>query len=217
MIQKTIRAFYGDFAGDPHHRYRSWEHCYEFFRKAGPSGIKAERKQAALQLAFYLASWGMYRGSAFLLNHAYTVHLGVVDAVASPKFARLWDRDIGSRADDFELAPLILEAKQTIYNQYSKFHPPTETLVTKVLLGTFACVPACDLNFVVGFRGAGLGGYSYFSERFINRVFDFARANISEFRAAQKTIKRDCGVHYPVMKVVDMYFFQLGLKARGLV
>ena len=32
----------------------------------------------SLQLAFYLASWGMYRGSLFLLQKDYKVHIPVV-------------------------------------------------------------------------------------------------------------------------------------------
>lgn len=31
----------------------------------------------SLQLAFYLASWGMYRGSSFLLQKYYRVHIHV--------------------------------------------------------------------------------------------------------------------------------------------
>jgi hypothetical protein len=32
-----------------------------------------------------LASWGMYRGSSFLLQHAHTVHLGVIDLFVAPR------------------------------------------------------------------------------------------------------------------------------------
>src|SRR5690349_1631304 len=110
MIHEKISAYFGKVAGDPHHRYRSWEHCYRYFREVTPSGITAQRETAALQLGFYLASWGMYRGSTFLLQHAYTVHLGVVDCLASPRFAPLWDRELGSEADDAELVPVIMDA-----------------------------------------------------------------------------------------------------------
>jgi hypothetical protein len=91
-------AYFGKVAGDPHHRYRSCEHCYRFFRDLKASGFEAQRQNAALQLGFYLASWGMYRGSTFLLQHAYTVHLGVVDCLAFPRFAPLWEREFGCEA-----------------------------------------------------------------------------------------------------------------------
>jgi hypothetical protein len=140
MIHEKISAYFGEVAGDPHHRYRSWEHCYRFFREMTPSGIAAQRENAALQLGFYLASWGMYRGSAFLLQRAYTVHLGVVDCLTSPHFAPLWVREFGCNADDVELVPVILEAAKEIRKAYSQFGKPTELLVTKVVLGTFGCL-----------------------------------------------------------------------------
>jgi len=114
MIHEKISAYFGEVVGDPHHRYRSWEHCYRFFREMKPSGIAAQREHAALQLGFYLASWGMYRGSTFLLQRAYTVHLGVVDCLTLPRFAPLWEREFGSDADDVQLVPVILDAIEEI-------------------------------------------------------------------------------------------------------
>jgi hypothetical protein len=40
---------------------------------------------------------GMYRGSGFLLQHAYTVHLGVIDQLVAPRFSVLWGQEFGSR------------------------------------------------------------------------------------------------------------------------
>ncbi|HEV3261862.1 MAG TPA: hypothetical protein VG013_33740 [Gemmataceae bacterium] len=177
-----------------------------------PSGIAAQRQHAALQLGFYLASWGMYRGSTFLLQHAYTVHVGVVDCLASSRFAPLWERDFGSEADDVELVPVILEAAEAISKAYRQFGQPTETLVTKVLLGTFGCLPACDQYFVAGFRRAGLG-YSYLNAKFVRKLLDFSRKHLTELRSEQADIRDHSGAHYPLMKLTDMYFWQLGYEA----
>ncbi len=106
-IEREICAYLG-VAGE-HHRYRSWEHCYGYFQRTTPGGLAADRDQAALQLGFYLASWGMYRGSSFLLQHAYTVHRGVVDALAEKRFHDLWACDFGARADDAKLLPVVWE------------------------------------------------------------------------------------------------------------
>src|SRR5438067_1084420 len=103
-LHEKIAAFYAKVGADPHHRYRSWEHCYRFFNSRMPAGIASERDIAALHLAFYLASWGMYRGSAFLLQRAYTVHLGIVDVLLLPQFAALWETEVGSKASDTEHA-----------------------------------------------------------------------------------------------------------------
>jgi len=212
MIHEKICAYFGKIAGDPHHRYRSWEHCYQFFRNVKPSELVAHRQHAALQLGFYLASWGMYRGSTFLLQHAYTVHLGAVDCLALPHFAPLWDREFGCEATDVELVPVILDAAEEISKAYSQFGEPTETLVTKVLLGTIGCLPACDQYFIAGFRGAGLG-YSYLNAKFVKKLLAFSREHLTELRAEQATIRDHSGAHYPLMKLVDMYFWQLGYEA----
>ncbi|WP_181023629.1 hypothetical protein [Brevibacillus laterosporus] len=44
----------------------------------------------SLLLAFYLASWGMYRGSSFLLQKDYKVHKDIVIEINSPKYNSFW-------------------------------------------------------------------------------------------------------------------------------
>src|SRR5215472_9314657 len=100
-IHEKIRAFL-DMMGE-HHRYRSWEHCYGYFHKNTPEAIAADRDRAALHLGFYLASWGMYRGSSFLLQHAYTIHLGVIDQLLAPRFSVLWGQEFGQGDNDLRL------------------------------------------------------------------------------------------------------------------
>jgi hypothetical protein len=152
-IHKRIHAFRASLSGE-HHRYRSWEHCYDYFRRTTPQGLSADRDQAALQLAFYLASWGMYRGSSFLLQHSYTVHLGVIDLLGARRFSVLWTREFGAGGTDDDLVPTILKAIDGIRKAYQPFAPsansgqPTDTLITKVILGTFGCLPACDRYFI---------------------------------------------------------------------
>jgi len=214
QIHDKISAYFGKVAGDPHHRYRSWEHCYRFFREVTPSGIAAQQQNAALQLGFYLASWGMYRGSTFLLQRAYTVHFGVVDCLSSPRFAPLWEREFGCETTDVELVPVILDAVAEISKAYSQFGEPTETLVTKVLLGTFGCLPACDQYFIAGLRGAGLG-YSYLNAKFVKKLLAFSCEHLKELRREQAIIRDHNGATYPLMKLVDMYFWQLGYEAGG--
>jgi hypothetical protein len=150
VIHETIQAYYGDMV-DEHDRYRSWEHCYRYFRRLGPDGLAADRDHAALQLGFYLASWGMYHGSSFLLQYAYTAHFAAIDQLASPRFSELWGREFGSGVHDSELVPTILEAVAAIRDSYRPFAPPTEarqasdTLVTKYCLELLdACPPAID-------------------------------------------------------------------------
>ena len=75
-IIKGIECYYKNIKNDRHCRYLSWEHCYLAFYNAIKKVDKREKTidYLCLQLAFYLASWGMYRGSSFLLQKDYTIH-----------------------------------------------------------------------------------------------------------------------------------------------
>jgi hypothetical protein len=214
-IHRVIQAYWGDSRGE-YHRYRSWEHCYQYFQEQGQSGILRNRDTAALHLGFYLASWGMYRGSSFLLQRDYKVHGHVVDVLADPEHAPLWGRGLGSSPDDACLAPAVMGLISAIRAAYRPFAPatgttqPTDTLVTKIILGTLGVVPACDRFFIDGLKVAGYK-YSYVNEVFVQRMVGFCQEHQEELRAEQVAIAAETGVHYPLMKLVDMYFWQLGM------
>jgi hypothetical protein len=213
-LQEKIAAFYGRLAADPHHRFRSWEHCYRFFRSRAPDALLADKNTAALQLGFYLASWGMYRGSSFLLQHGYTIHEPVVEVLAAPRFTELWDREVGSESSDSRLVPLILDAVGNVKEAYAPFGRATNTLATKVLLGTLGCLPACDRFFVDGFRISGRS-YSSLNRRFVERIIQFCLEHGAELRSEQARIESSGGIYYPLMKLADMYFWQIGYEAEA--
>src|ERR1041384_354095 len=140
-VDEQILRHYQQVSGE-HDRFRSWEHCYRYFRKTIPHGLCNDREQAAVQLAFYLASWGMYRASSFLFRHAFTVHLGVIEILDDSSFTDFWNAEFGAEGTA-DLGPQINAAIKGITNAYRRFGHPTDTLVTKVMLGTFGGLPAC--------------------------------------------------------------------------
>jgi hypothetical protein len=211
QIAETISAFYTRLAADPYHRYRSWEHCYQFFKSRSREEILGDSTSAGLQLGFYLASWGMYRGSSFLLQRTYTVHEAVVQRLAGPEFDELWNQEVGASDANIRWSPLILKAVDAVREGYSPFGHATDTLVTKVLLGTVACLPAVDRFFVDGFKTSG-HQYSSLNERFVRRILEFSAIYQSDLRTAQLRILSDSGTHYPMMKLADMFFWELGYK-----
>src|SRR5260370_38140615 len=79
-ITETIIAMHNDAINDCHEWLRSWDHCYSFFQ----SGFDDDER-ASLHLAFYLASWGMYRGRSFLIQKDYLIHLDVVKKLRDTK------------------------------------------------------------------------------------------------------------------------------------
>jgi hypothetical protein len=214
-IRTNIQAFFEKVI-HPYHRYRSWEHCFRYFHESTRDAVAADRHHAALQLGFYLASWGMYRGSSFLLQHDYTIHLEVVDQLLAHQYSVLWEQEFGADENDTKLVPIILQASNAIRVAYAPFSPrgASDKLITKILLGTFGCLPACDTYFVAGFRSVGYH-YSNLNRNFIDSVLRFSINYRDALRDEQRIIKRTSGVYYPLMKLIDMYFWQIGLENAG--
>jgi hypothetical protein len=225
-IQEQILAFYSRLASDPNHRYRSWEHCYGHFRGHATFATPLQIDTAALHLAFYLASWGMYRGSSALLQKDYKIHQSAVSKLLEHSYDVLWDLDFDDVAHDSSAADLIVSLSRalratyrqhiTIVDGITRDFEPTDTLLTKLLLGTVGCAPACDRYFIIGFRHSGLP-YSRFSPSFLCEVFRFCRKHKDTFRETQEVIARTSGIRYPLMKPADMYFWKLGFDLSAEV
>ena len=213
-LNDTIRRYYREQCVPPNARGRSWDHCHRFFRKHVDRGdLLCVEDHAALHLGFYLASWGMHRGR-FLREHAYTVHKPVIHVLASSRFSDLWQPDLGTRREDIELAGMIMDLVKTVEATYrelmvKKQQEEMGLVVTKVLLGTVGCLPARDTYFEKGFKHEG-NTYGSLNRSFVQRVLDFCAENRSTLKELQREIVEAGGPQYPLMKLVDMYFWQIG-------
>jgi len=136
------------------------------------------------------------------------------EALFSERFAALCESEIGSSPDDERYAELILQAANTVRSSYKPFGDASDTLVTKVLLGTLACLPACDRFFIDGFKRSGQR-YSYVNPPFVERMVRFCTEFKQELRQEQSRIALASGTDYPLMKLADMYFWQIGFEAAG--
>ena len=87
----------------------------------------------------------------------------------------------------------------------------TDTLVTKILLGTLGCVPAYDRYYVQAVKQYGIsaGGYSKESVRDVAKYYLFHKGEFETVRAELSTR----GVEYPVMKLMDMCMWQVAFEA----
>lgn len=75
---------------DEHSRNKSWIHCHNAFCENRNITTDTTLDYLSLQLAFYLASWGMYRGSSFLLQKDYKVHIPIIKIIQDEKYNPLW-------------------------------------------------------------------------------------------------------------------------------
>ena len=209
-IRATLDAYLRN-ARAPTDSQNSWHHCYRHFARS-----PRNRDYDALHLAFFLASWGMYRKSAFISKHDYTIHKGAIAALRKPKFTVLWDQcfDFGACKTQASVSGTIRDAAEAVRSAYGACVPneeATDTLVSKVLLGVLGCLPACDRFFIAGWRDQRLS-YSKLNKAFIDRLFTFCDQNRLAFQREQVRLERQSGVRYPLMKLVDMYFHQIGRR-----
>lgn len=190
------------------HRFGSWNKCYDYFQNIYFKN-KSDDDTAALHLGFYLASWGMYRGSSFLLQNDYKIHIGVV-TILKEKFEE-------NQIISFEIMKAIKENIVTHYKDNA--HPNTkgnkiasDTLITKILLGTLGSIPAYDRFFVdglkkynqtlIGTENESMMIPNTFSKKSFERLNEFYENNIDAFNGISDK--------YPRMKQLDMFFWKAG-------
>lgn len=176
-IKDIIFSFYHKLETDKNHRYKSWEHCFSYF-----SGENIDRNIACLQMSFYLASWGMYRGSSFLLWKDYLIHQEVVDMILDCKHLQNIDYNCVNQSNIDETFALIKSVEkwyetniQSVDGKKKKVNV-TDTLVTKILLGTLGCIPAYDRFFIDGLRKKRLSFSKLTQDNFM-KVVTFYRQN----------------------------------------
>ena len=214
LIIKSSTEFYNDLNSDENGRYRSWEHCYSNFIKArGRDDVDYD--YLSLQLAFYLASWGMLRGSSFLMqrNPAYLTEL-VKWIYEQPQATWLIDvEDYPNKKK--EVLSLYTQVKSHLIGE--KNHQAV-TLVTKVLLGVFAIIPAYDRFFKDTFSeiAGEKCGFSTPNETSLNIIAQFYQENREEIDALSKSHSildfdgKPTNYRYSKAKIIDMYGFQVG-------
>ena len=196
FIEKYARKFYK--LAKENHRFLSWEHCYSFFYN-NRENLKddANIDLAALNLAFYLASWGMYRGSSFLLQYDYKIFIPLIEKL----FKKNEFNDLFKNPDWDSLK----NAKNIITN-IEPFKESTETLITKILMGIFGCVPAFDRFFKEGYKIFHGGKNISFNETGFEKLQKIEQEVSPEFKTQETKIT------YPKMKIIDMAFWQYGFE-----
>ena len=214
----AAQTFYDDARANENGRSRSWEHCYRVFRDAR-TDPSPDYDYLSLHLAFYLASWGMYRGSCFLLQKDYKVLSPVVEEVLKPEYDCLFGvactdlREPGVQDRLEKLSDYIAAHFRPIRNEVAGREVASQVspvLITKILMGTLGCVPAYDRFFEEGARHLGLEKKSY-NEDSLLELADIYEAHNDRLEEARRGMRTD-DLIYPQMKLLDMGFWQGGFE-----
>ena len=193
-------------------RYASFDFCYNYFysfykrNKLDELADEKNLQMSCLQLGFYLASWGMMRGSSFLLEKSVKNYKNLIVAISKMN-PKLWEIDVDKYDEDN--IRLLLNCKQQIIEVLGKENKPSDTLITKIMLGVFANIPAYDQYFRKSLKLHSVNKKSLLKiKKFYNEnkeTFDSFKIHTFDFLTSQET-----DIIYPKAKLIDMYGFMDG-------
>lgn len=217
----AVQTFYADVRRDENGRSRSWEHCYRVFRDAR-TAPSPDCDYLSLHLAFCLASWGMYRGSSFLLQKDYKVLVPVVEEILKSEYDCLF----GVACTDLRESE-VQDRLEKLYKYIAKYFRPirnevagrevttpvSPVLITKILMGALGCVPAYDRFFQDGVATYKVTTREYSLDSVL-RLVDFYEEHNDRLEEARRGFEGD-GLTYPQMKLLDMGFWQIGFEKNS--
>lgn len=207
-----IQKYTGDFLvkTHKHHRYRSFDFCYSHFYFSKLEN-KIDIETSCYVLWSYLASWGMLRGSSFMLQKNPSYLSELVEYIYKQDIY-VWQIDVESYSE--ENMGLIIKIYEDIRELIIKNNEQDLVLITKILLGVFAITPAYDTYFCKTFRNFSNCKLRVFNKKSLKLIKDFYLSNkdiIDDFRE-QSTIydfnNNPTTLKYKQVKIIDMYGFE---------
>lgn len=240
-MSKTISYYIREFIKkrDKTHRYASFDYCYNYFygfyKDDNIKGISDPEniQLSCLHLGYYLASWGMMRGSSFLLQRNSKYLENLIEEISNfPK--RYWEIDVedylivdnkldnkNNKIKGEQINNDIFDIKDTIIDSLkikveNKEKKPTATLITKIMLGVFANIPAYDQYFK---KGMG-GGFNQLNKKSLENISDFYYNNKNEIDKIYEEqpiytldfAGNETEIKYTKAKLIDMYGFTKGME-----
>ena len=211
-IEKTVRKF--KLHSEPDDRYTSFDYCYNYFLTT--KSLTNDIEKSCLTLGFYLASWGMFRGSSFLLQKSVKHFQPTIQYIATLDNS-IWDIDV----DHYDEANVqtIIKIYADIKDRLILNGNSDLTLITKIMLGVFGFIPAFDNFFCNAFRKIYKGecGFRTVNVKSLNFIKSFYEVNcLTIDKLARETFTTDfltgqkTAISYPKAKIIDMYGFIIG-------
>jgi hypothetical protein len=195
----------------PNERYASFDYCFNYFRsfyeqnRVGDLCSPENIHQGCLQLAFYLASWGMLRGNTVLLKKSARIFTPLLERIVQLG-GRPWEVDVDSYTD--ENTALLLETGNALREALGSETKATPTLVTKIMLGVYGNVPAFD-TYVK--KSLGVNELTEKCLKVVSAFYECHKEAIDCFQRDIRTLDFRTGEetdrHYTKAKIVDMAAF----------
>ena len=199
---------------DYRHRFVSFDYCYTYFMQHQGNAASIENISMSCYILWsYLASWGMLRGSSQLLQKNPKFLEGTIAAIDKKSFLYGNQFDYQNYNNPL-IRNQIIDGYDAIKESLSEINP-SPTLVTKIMLGVYGCVPALDRNFRIAFSL----GQNDLNENTLIKIYLFKDLNTGSFNcvtynnpnAYDYQTSKFSKFRYSNAKMVDMYGFMKGM------
>lgn len=207
-IEKNCRKFMNK--RKPNLRYASYDYCFNYFQSFFNSDktklLNSDKylKQSCINLGFFLASWGMYRGSGWLLKTSFKVFEPLINYL-SDLDKEYWKIDIDSYNLNDNINKL-LEISNSIKDSFQKKYKPSDTLLTKIMTGIFGSVPALDYYFNIGLFSKQTVSLNIKTLKFIEEFYNYYKNEIDSKKISTIDYNSENFTEfmYTKAKIIDM-------------
>lgn len=228
-------------------RFATYDFCYGYFQQ-NKGRLSNNMELSCYVLFSYLASWGMLRGSSPLLQYTPVALKSLVKYFDKHKDSYIWNLDVYDYTADKHRIRMIIASYNDIrhilmrifkdsYSEEqgisdedklnknrngitSSHSVPTDTLVTKIMLGVFGVVPALDRYFQQAFHTLYPKiSFNKLSKESINAILSFYRSNKPILDSIKIPVidftGKPTSLYYKVAKMIDMFGFMYGMAQQG--
>lgn len=215
---REIERYFGRADCEQLPRLQAWDIIYDYvndprFQSWADLASEQNVEKTALHLGFFLSNWGMFRGSSGLMKSNLHFFQEMVEILFIDIPGDLWNLHLYEFTDDASEHIKLLDCSlEKLRGHLEKITSPTDTLVTKILMAIWGECPARDLYYEAGFRstypGRRVPPFSGEYMVFLNQLRERENWRLP----VRKTLG---GNSYPAAKLIDMAFFEIGIRAKS--
>jgi hypothetical protein len=225
-FKELTERYYREITETRHPRLKAWEYLWVYRKTTDDTRELVDKGRielTALQLGFYLANWGMFRGSGHLLykNYEFFCELSILIFNKIPlKFPDFYKREFLQYADNESAVREFDEVTEFMQNNLDI--SMTDTLWSKILLGVWGQCPAYDDYFLSGLKeylrkeggSVKFTEYTKLSGGALKKLAKLCKENnwdkpdVNYLTTVLSTDRKE--QVYPLAKIIDMAFWQYG-------
>lgn len=219
-VENFLRFTEGQTSKD-YGRERSWDFCFNHFQN-NPTPTH-DMELSCIQLGYYLASWGMLRGSSYLFGQTNARHYRETIEVVERYNPQMREID-AQRFPESDVQQVILAAYVDLREALLPQGGSPRTLISKVMMGTWGVLPSFDSYLVKGFRSlaetkkemTAFNSVGARSLTLLGEFYDHHNTEIDRLTQRFTTVDFATGEftdrHFSQAKIIDMFGFQKGFS-----